>query len=115
MPATVCIRLHWPTLTPGSCSWCSTGGLVSYTQLGRAYNTYEPSMGQTMNAAFLAALYGNLITPNISKIPGVVRACLLRCHSSDLHANHNSACLASTKCKSFRGKRGNTRWRGKAK
>lgn len=53
---------------------CSTGGLVSYTQLGRAYNTYEPSLGQTMNAAFLAAVYGALISPNISTLPGAVRS-----------------------------------------
>lgn len=47
---------------------------MSYTQLGRAYNTYEPSLGQTMNAAFLAAVYGALISPNISTLPGAVRS-----------------------------------------
>ena len=51
---------------------CSTGDRVSYTQLGRAYNNYESSLGQSMNAAFLSAAYGSIITPNISRIPGVV-------------------------------------------
>lgn len=45
---------------------------MAYTQLGRAYNTFDPSLGQSMNAAFLAAVYGQLITPNISDIPGAV-------------------------------------------
>ena len=34
-------------------------------------------MGQTMNAALLSAIYGTLITPNISKIPGVVSLLML--------------------------------------
>ena len=40
---------------------------------GRAYNLYDPSLGQTMNSALIATIYGNLITPNISHVPGVVR------------------------------------------
>ena len=40
---------------------------------GRAYNLYDPSLGQTMNSALLAAIYGDSIQPNVSTIPGVVR------------------------------------------
>jgi len=42
---------------------CSSGDKVAYTQHGRAYNFYDPSNAQTMNAAFISAIYSQLITP----------------------------------------------------
>ena len=36
---------------------------MAYTTHGRAYNFYDPSNAQTMNAALVAIIYGQLITP----------------------------------------------------
>ena len=41
----------------------SSGATVAYTTHGRAYNFYDPSNAQTMNAALVAIIYGQLITP----------------------------------------------------
>ena len=46
---------------------------------GRAYNMYDPSLGQTMYASLVAAIYGNNIQPNVSDIPGTVCPRLLLC------------------------------------
>lgn len=42
---------------------CSSGAKVAYTQHGRAYNFFDLSNAQTMNAAFISAIYSQLITP----------------------------------------------------
>ena len=42
---------------------CSSGGKVGYTQYGRAYNFFDLSNSQTMNAAFITAIYSKLIMP----------------------------------------------------
>ena len=42
---------------------CSSGDKVAYTQHGRAYNFFDLSNAQTMNAALVAAVYSQLITP----------------------------------------------------
>ena len=42
---------------------CSSGALVAYTTQGRAYNFFDASNSQTMNAAMVAIIYGNLIAP----------------------------------------------------
>ncbi|KAK9826822.1 hypothetical protein WJX81_004238 [Elliptochloris bilobata] len=42
---------------------CSSGNTISYTPLGRAYNRFNPALGQTMNAAMLAVIYGGAIAP----------------------------------------------------
>lgn len=44
-------------------NWCSSGGKVGYTRYGRAYNFFDLSNAQTMNIAFLSAVYSQLITP----------------------------------------------------
>lgn len=38
--------------------WLCTSSVVSYTDLGRAYNHYDPRVGTTMNVAMLSAVYG---------------------------------------------------------
>ncbi len=43
--------------------WCSSGDTISYTPQGRAYNRFNPSLGQTMNAALLSIIYGQAIQP----------------------------------------------------
>jgi cellulose synthase/poly-beta-1,6-N-acetylglucosamine synthase-like glycosyltransferase len=43
---------------------CTQTGIIKYTDAGRAFNFYQPDLAGTMNAAFLAAVYGNHITPN---------------------------------------------------
>ena len=40
---------------------CSSGDTISYTPLGRAYNRFDPSLGQTMNAALVSVIYGQAI------------------------------------------------------
>lgn len=42
---------------------CSSGGTISYTPLGRAYNRFDSSLGQTMNAALVSVIYGKAIQP----------------------------------------------------
>ncbi len=42
---------------------CSSGDTISYTPQGRAYNRFNPSLGQTMNAALLSIIYGQSIQP----------------------------------------------------
>ena len=42
---------------------CSSGDTISYTPQGRAYNRFNPSLGQTMNAALLSIIYGQAIQP----------------------------------------------------
>lgn len=44
--------------------WLCTSSVVSYTDLGRAYNHFDPRVGTTMNVAMLSAVYGQLIQPN---------------------------------------------------
>lgn len=44
--------------------WLCTSSVVSYTDLGRAYNHFDPRVGTTVNVAMLSAVYGNLIAPN---------------------------------------------------
>ena len=43
--------------------WRSSGDTISYTPQGRAYNRFNPSLGQTMNAALLSIIYGQAIQP----------------------------------------------------
>ena len=38
--------------------WLCTSSVVSYTDLGRAYNHFDPRVGTTMNVAMLSAVYG---------------------------------------------------------
>ncbi|KAK9828913.1 hypothetical protein WJX72_002766 [[Myrmecia] bisecta] len=40
---------------------CTSGATIAYTEAGRAYNSFSPSQGTTMNAAFLSIVYGQLI------------------------------------------------------
>ena len=54
----------------------SSGNTISYTPLGRAYNRYNPALGQTMNAAMLAVIYGNAIAPPNATDVDVVRPLL---------------------------------------
>ena len=42
---------------------CSSGDTISYTPLGRAYNRFDPSLGQTMHAALVSVIYGQAIQP----------------------------------------------------
>lgn len=42
---------------------CSSGDTISYTPLGRAYNRFNPALGQTMNAALVSIIYGQSIQP----------------------------------------------------
>ena len=42
---------------------CSSGDTISYTPQGRAYNRFNPSLGQTMNTALLSVIYGQSIQP----------------------------------------------------
>ncbi|BDA49652.1 probable endoglucanase A [Coccomyxa sp. Obi] len=42
---------------------CSSGDTISYTPLGRAYNRFNPALGQTMNAALVSVIYGQAIQP----------------------------------------------------
>ena len=58
------------------------------TVQGRAYNLYDPSLGQTMNAGLVAAIYGNNIQPNVSTIPGTVR--VLLCFGTKQHIRQPS-------------------------
>ena len=51
----------------------SSGNTISYTPLGRAYNRHNPALGQTMNAAMLAVIYGNAIAPPNATDVEVVR------------------------------------------
>jgi len=41
---------------------CGSAGTTSYTELGRAYNTLDSTSGQTMNAAFLSFIYGQVLS-----------------------------------------------------
>ena len=41
----------------------SSGDTISYTPLGRAYNRFNPALGQTMNAALVSVIYGQSIQP----------------------------------------------------
>ena len=52
----------------------SSGNTISYTPLGRAYNRFNPALGQTMNAAMLAVIYGNSIAPPNATDIAVVRS-----------------------------------------
>ena len=54
----------------------SSGNTISYTPLGRAYNRHNPALGQTMNAAMLAVIYGNAIAPPNATDVEVVRPSL---------------------------------------
>lgn len=47
----------------GAVILCSSGDTISYTPQGRAYNRFNPSLGQTMNAALLSIIYGQAIQP----------------------------------------------------
>ncbi len=47
----------------GATALRSSGNTISYTPLGRAYNRFNPALGQTMNAAMLAVIYGDAIAP----------------------------------------------------
>lgn len=49
--------------------WICTSSVVSYTDLGRAFNHYDPKVPTTMNVAMLSAIYGQQITPNASIKP----------------------------------------------
>ena len=41
---------------------CGTGGVpVSFTPLGRSWDSNDGSLGTTANAAFMAAVYGELV------------------------------------------------------
>jgi hypothetical protein len=44
--------------------WLCTSSVISYTDLGRAYNTFSPSTGTTMHTALLSVIYGNLVKGN---------------------------------------------------
>ena len=46
--------------------WLCTSSTISYTDLGRAFNHYDPRSGTTMNAAALSIIYGNSIKGNAS-------------------------------------------------
>ena len=46
--------------------WICTSSVVSYTDLGRAFNHYDPKVPTTMNVAMLSAIYGQAIAPNAS-------------------------------------------------
>jgi len=46
--------------------WICTSSVVSYTDLGRAFNHFDPKVPTTMNVAMLAAVYGQQIAPNAS-------------------------------------------------
>jgi endoglucanase len=46
--------------------WLCTSSTISYTDLGRAFNHYDPRTGTTMNAAALSIIYGNSIKGNAS-------------------------------------------------
>ncbi|KAK9863564.1 hypothetical protein WJX84_010744, partial [Apatococcus fuscideae] len=48
---------------------CTSGGKISYTANGRAVNSQDPSFSQTMNAAFLAMVYGQRIQYEKSPLP----------------------------------------------
>ena len=54
-------RRSWTEVCAASAR--SSGNTISYTPLGRAYNRWNPALGQTMNAAMLAVIYGNAIAP----------------------------------------------------
>ena len=46
--------------------WICTSSVVSYTDLGRAFNHFDPKVPTTMNVAMLSAIYGQAIAPNAS-------------------------------------------------
>jgi len=46
--------------------WLCTSSTISYTDLGRAFNHYDPRAGTTMNAAALSIIYGTSIKGNAS-------------------------------------------------
>lgn len=48
---------------------CTSGGKIAYTANGRAVNSQDPSFAQTMNAAFLAMVYGQKIQYAKSPLP----------------------------------------------
>ncbi len=57
----------------GATALRSSGNTISYTPLGRAYNRFNPALGQTMNAAMLAVIYGDAIAPQNATELEIVR------------------------------------------
>ena len=48
---------------------CTSGGKIAYTANGRAVNSQDPSFSITMNAAYLAMVYGQKIQYQKSPLP----------------------------------------------
>lgn len=65
------------SLTPGV-PLCSSGNKIAYTSHGRAYNFFDPSNSQTMNAALVSIIYSQLIAP-----PSVIEPFVSLCHFSE--------------------------------
>ena len=51
--------------------WLCTTSNIQFTKKGRSYNLLDPSLPQTMNAAMLAMLYGDMITPSTNPVQAV--------------------------------------------
>lgn len=68
---------------------CSSGDTISYTPQGRAYNRFNPSLGQTMNAALLSIIYGQAIQPP-TEPPTPLQVCHATCNKDShiLHSQH---------------------------
>ncbi len=74
---------------------CSSGDTISYTPQGRAYNRFNPSLGQTMNAALLSIIYGQAIQPP-AEAPTPLQVCHGLAVCADiLMSRHRCASCAS--------------------
>ena len=74
---------------------CSSGDTISYTPQGRAYNRFNPSLGQTMNAALLSIIYGQAIQPP-AEAPTPLQVCHRFSKCADfLMSRHRCASCAS--------------------
>ena len=65
-----CLQVAFDAELPDPVACCQNSDLVLLllqiivaTPRGRAWNQYSPSFGSTMNAAFLATVYANYISP----------------------------------------------------
>ena len=71
---------------------CSSGDTISYTPLGRAYNRFDPSLGQTMNAALVSVIYGQAIQAPVDK-PKPFQVCAGPASAPHLAPHWHTLCI----------------------
>ncbi|DBA93998.1 hypothetical protein WJX77_002685 [Trebouxia sp. C0004] len=57
---------------------CGSGGVVKYTNKGRAFNPSAPTLGDSLNTAFISAVYANIQSTQISSAIAFKLTCFSR-------------------------------------